>query len=183
MYVHGNVGGLITHGTGARINKLAIMAPDGIGGIHGVSGDASVDNSTVFGDKIQGPSFGHLTGFGNVSYNVTNSMPIGYKSHRYNHNGYIGGFGSLGPNVAIYNFAYGIVMWGGSADVQEISILNCRAGTQAQSSAAINMDGVIMLSCEGNGITAHRGGDIEFLRGICNNHGVDGLNLLTSKVS
>ena len=111
LYFH-NCGGLITHGTGARINKLAIMAPDGIGGIHGVSGDASVDNSTVFGDKIQGPSFGHLTGFGNVSYNVTNSMPIGYKSHRYNHNGYIGGFGSLGPNVAIYNFAYGIVMWG-----------------------------------------------------------------------
>jgi len=179
LYFH-NCGGLVTHGTGSRVDKLAIMAPDGIGGIHGVSGDVSVNNNTVFGDKMQGPAFGHLTGFTNVTYNMTNSVPIAYKSHRYPIGGYIGGFGSLGPNLVIYNFAYGIVMWGGSGDVQEIAIVNCRSGAQAQSSAAINMDGVIMLNCAGYGILAHRGGDVEFLRGISNNHGIDGISLLTS---
>jgi len=178
LYFHG-CGGVITHGTGARLNKLALMGVDSIGGIHGFFGP-SANNNTVHGDKFGGPGFGHLSGFSNVTYNVTNSMPVGYKQGRYPIGGYIGGFGAMGPDLVIYNFSYGAVLWGGSADIQEVAILNCRAGTQAQSSSAINMDGVIMLNNEGSGISAHRGGDVEFLRGVCNNNGGDALNLLTS---
>lgn len=174
FYFH-NCGGLLTNGSGCRLNKLALMSPDGIGGIHGISGPNNINNTTVHGDHFLSGLL--LSGFTNNKLSTMSSIPVQFQ--RKTNQDYLGGFGSLGPDLVLYNFSYGVWFWGGSSDLGDISIINCDQGVQAQSSAALRLDGAIVLNCS-TGIAAHRGGDIEFLRGTSSNHAANGIDILTS---